>query len=48
MQAAADSIGIVKKPESPRLLMKSCQNREISISHRSKMGGSKGVRVANM
>ena len=41
-------LALLKKFESPHLLMKICQNRKISNSHRSKMGGSKGVRVANM
>ena len=41
-------LALLKKSKSPHLLMKFCQNREISNSHRSKKGGSKGVRVANM
>ena len=41
-------LALLEKSESPHLLMKFCQNCEISNSHRSKMGGSKGVRVANM
>ena len=41
-------LALLKKSKSPHLLVKFCQNREISNSHRSKKGGSKGVRVANM
>ena len=41
-------IALLEKSKSLHVLLKFCKNHKISKSHRSKMGWSKGVKVANM